>query len=132
MYGLKTFALVDARMCYTANLEIYTGKQPIGPFAVSNKPTDVVKCLTNEISETGCNITVDNWFTSLELADYLLQKNLTLVGTIRKNKPEILPEFTQTRNTEISTALFGFQKNSTLMSYVAKKNKTDLLLSTSR
>lgn len=129
-YGLKIFALVDARMYYTANMEIYAGRQPTGPFAVSNKPTDVVKRLTNEISGTGRNITVDNWFTSLELADYLLQKNLTLVGTMRKNKPEIPPEFTQTRNREIRTTLFGFRKNSTLMSYVAKKNKTVLILST--
>ncbi|XP_046686002.1 piggyBac transposable element-derived protein 4-like [Homalodisca vitripennis] len=40
-YGIKLFALVDARMSYTFNLEIYAAKQPEGPFKVSNAAKDV-------------------------------------------------------------------------------------------
>lgn len=129
-YGIKLYALVDARMYYTVNMEIYAGKQPAGQYEISNKPADVVKRLSSVICGTGRNITVDNWFTSLDLANFLLHNNLTLVGTMRKNKPEIPPEFTQTKTREVGSSLFGFEKNSTLMSYVAKKNKVVLILST--
>ena len=129
-YGITIFALVDSRIFYTANLEVYCGKQPHGPLEVSNKPSDVVKRLSSVISGTGRNITLDNWFTSLELANDLYQKNITLVGTLRKNKAEIPPGFTVTKNREIGSSLFGFHKNSTLVSYAPKKNKIVLVLST--
>ena len=35
------------------------------------------------------NITGDNWFTSVPLVKDLLEKGLTYVGTIRKNKREM-------------------------------------------
>ena len=37
---------------------------------------------------TGRGVTTDNFFTSCELAKFLLSKNMTVVGTLRKNKPE--------------------------------------------
>ncbi|XP_030750184.1 uncharacterized protein LOC115877973 [Sitophilus oryzae] len=33
-YGIKIYAMVDARTFYTSNLEIYAGKQADGPFNV--------------------------------------------------------------------------------------------------
>ena len=45
-YGIKIYAMVDARMFYMYNMEIYVGTQPDGPFCTSIKPRDVVK--TNE------------------------------------------------------------------------------------
>ena len=50
-YGIKIFALLDARIYYTVNLEIYAGKQPSGPFEMSNKPADVVKKLFLQYQE---------------------------------------------------------------------------------
>lgn len=41
-YGIKIFALVDARNFYNVKMEIYAGKQPPGPFEKSNTPEDVV------------------------------------------------------------------------------------------
>ncbi|KAB0803248.1 hypothetical protein PPYR_00218 [Photinus pyralis] len=84
------------------------------------------------ISGTGRNVTCDNWFTSIPLALELLQKhNLTLVGTLRKNKREI-PEFFSAKIKErrINTSMFGFTKDMTLVSYKPKQNKIVLLLST--
>jgi hypothetical protein len=40
---------IDSKMIYTFNVEIYTGKQPAGPFCVSNKPTNVVMRLAKPI-----------------------------------------------------------------------------------
>lgn len=130
-YGIKIQALVDARLFYTINLEVYVGVQPAGPYAVDNSTTAVTKRMIQPISGTGRNVTMDNWYTSVPLAeDLLTQHNLTVVGTIKKNKPEIPDDFKK-KGREVSSSLFGFGKNhSTLVSYCPKKNKVVLLLST--
>ncbi|XP_035206417.1 uncharacterized protein LOC118181397 [Stegodyphus dumicola] len=96
-YGIKIFALADARTFFACNLEVYAGTQPQGPYHVNNSPVEVVKRLTEKLNSES-NVTVDNWYTSYELAKYLLQKNITLVGTIKKNKREILKEFVNSKN----------------------------------
>ncbi|CAJ0955096.1 unnamed protein product [Ranitomeya imitator] len=92
-YGIKIYALVDASKTYTYNLEVYAGKQPEGPYCVSNKPIDVVKRLAEPLFGSGRNITADNWFTSCDLIDYLKIQKLSYVGTVRKNKRELPPQF---------------------------------------
>nr|CAH7754571.1 unnamed protein product [Callosobruchus chinensis] len=130
-YGIKIFALVDARTYYVLNLEVYVGAQPDGPFSVSNKPFDVVLRLIKPISGTGRNVTFDNWFTSYELLLHLLKyHNLTAVGTLRKNKTQIPPNFLKTRGREELSSTLGFQENIMITSYVPRKNKVVLLMST--
>lgn len=130
-YGIKIFAMVDARTFYTCNLEVYVGNQPDGPYKFSNSPGDVVERLSAPVSGTGRNITIDNWFTSCELAEKMLTKHkLTIVGTLRKNKRQIPPEFVSTKGRELNSSLFGFQEKCTLVSYVPKKGKNVLLIST--
>lgn len=129
-YGLKIISLVDATSFYTINMEIYAGKQPSGPYKVSNKPFDVVDRIVQPVSKSCRNITFDNWFTSYELVLHLLKEHkLTSVGTLRKNKTQIPPKFTNTRAREISSSIFGFQKDITIVSHVPKKNKVVLLMS---
>ena len=41
-YGLKVFALVDKKTNYVFNLEIYAGKQPNGPYRISNTTHEIV------------------------------------------------------------------------------------------
>jgi hypothetical protein len=38
-YGIKIFALCDAKTFFTGNLEVYWGKQPNGPYNFSNGPS---------------------------------------------------------------------------------------------
>lgn len=47
----------------------------------------VVLDMTEALS--GHNITCDNFFTSHKLGQELLKRKLTMVGTVRKNKPEL-------------------------------------------
>nr|XP_023028019.1 piggyBac transposable element-derived protein 4-like [Leptinotarsa decemlineata] len=68
-YGLKVFSLADTRTFYTLNLEIYAGKQPEGPYRVSNAAYDVVERIVKPITKSNRNITMDNWFTSVECAE---------------------------------------------------------------
>jgi hypothetical protein len=84
-YGIKIYALVDARMFYTSNLEVYVGKQPHGPYQVRSSLGDVKERLCEPILGTGRNVTIDNWFTSYELAIRMLTNHrLKIVGTIKK------------------------------------------------
>jgi hypothetical protein len=59
-YGIKIYALVDTKVLYTYNLEIYIQKPPDDPYQVSNKPADVIKRLVEPINGTGRNIKADN------------------------------------------------------------------------
>lgn len=130
-YGIKIQALACAKTFYCSKLEVYTGKQPTGPFQISNKAIDVVIRLSTHISGSGRNITTDNYYTSIPLASRLLQEhNLTTIGTLRKNKPEIPAPFRSTKYREVKSTLFGFRKDMTLVSFVPKKKKNVILLST--
>lgn len=130
-YGLKILALCDAKMFYTSKLEIYAGQQPDGPYKVSNKPADVVLRLSQHISGTGRNLTMDNWFTSVPLFQKLLKDHkLTAVGTIRKNKKELPLEFSKPCKRPARTSMFGYLGECTLVSYIPKERKNVLLLST--
>jgi len=129
-YGLKMFALCDAKTFYTSSLEIYCGKQPDGPFACSNTPTDIVKRLVSLIENSNRNLTIDNWYTSVPLADYLLTKKITVLGTIKKNKAEIPKQFLPDKTRDVGSIFFGFQKDKMMLSYVPRKNKSVILLST--
>ncbi|KAJ8964664.1 hypothetical protein NQ314_004719 [Rhamnusium bicolor] len=84
-YGIKMYALCDSRTYYTWKFEIYCGKQPDGPYQTSNKPFDIVQRLVDTLKKSNRNLTIDNYYTSYPLAEYLLQNGLTLIGT-KKNK----------------------------------------------
>ena len=70
-----------------------------------------------------------NFFTSVTLAQELLEKKLSLVGLMRKNKKEIPTEFLTARTREVYSSLFGHREQLTLVSYVPKKGKAVILLS---
>ena len=57
------------------------------------------------------------------------KRGLTFVGTLRKNKREIPPDFLPTKTRDVGSTLYGFTKDITLVSHVPKKNKAVLLLS---
>jgi len=55
---------------------------------------------------------------------------MTLFGTIRKNKGELLTKLTKTRDRQENTSVFTFQDNATLVSYCCKKGRVVVLLIT--
>lgn len=120
-------------MYYTHNLEIYAGRHPDGPWKV---PNDAYNVIVNQILRhtlnTGRNVTCDSYFTSIPLANDLYHnKQTTLVGTLKKNKREIPPIFTNTKTRPITSSVFadGVGVNKCLLtSYVPKKNKNVLVI----
>lgn len=126
-YGIKIFALVDARTFYTSNMEIYAGKQPADPFQKDNSVTCVVKRLIEPIDKSGRNITMDNYFTTVPLANELYANHrLTIVGILRKNKREIPSDYTNIKTRSLKSTMFAYRlykNNSLLCSYVPKNKK---------
>ncbi|KAL4154028.1 hypothetical protein QTP88_001861 [Uroleucon formosanum] len=129
-YGMKLYALCDAKTFYVYNFEIYCGKQKPGQFLVSNKPFDIVMRLIEPLKTSKRNLTTDNYYGSYPLAQELLKKGITLVTTLKKNKTDIPPGFLPNPKRKVKSSLFGYQDECTLVSYVPKKNKVVILLST--
>lgn len=133
--GLKIMALTDSKSHYFYNGYIYTGKKSDGTLLTSSEralplPIQSALRLTKPIQDTNRNITADNWFTSLELVNTLKNRGLTYLGAIKKNKKEIPRQFLPNRKRERFSTMYGFAKDIALISYVPKKNKGILLLST--
>lgn len=123
-YGIKIFSLVDAEIWYTHNLEIYPGKQPEGPFETSYKPSDVVKRLSEPIYGTGRNITADNWFTDTEVVNFLKNKKLSYVGTIKKINGNYPPNSLSPNAGKKKQACLVFKKMQQLFPMFQKKIRT--------
>jgi len=76
------------------NVKVYLGKE--NNEAARGLASDVVCTLVQPISRQdrgGRNITTFIFFTSVDLANQLKNKKLTLVGTMKQSKREIPQEF---------------------------------------
>lgn len=105
-------------------MEIYVGKQPEDHYSVDDSSMTLVLRLSDIIRNTDRNITCDNFFTSISLVDGLEKEyNLTVIGTIRKNKKDLPKQFTEIRAREKKSSLFGHRSNCNLVSYVPKKKE---------
>ena len=127
-YGLQIFWACDAETSYPLKGEIYVGRQP-GAAANSNNVSDLVKRLVRPWQNTGLNITMDNYFTSIELATDLLGVRTTIVGTMRRNKGAIPKELLPTRQRLEMSSIFCYDRQLTLTSYLPKRGKAVILLS---
>ncbi|CAI9721400.1 Hypothetical predicted protein [Octopus vulgaris] len=88
-YGIKLQCLSDAQINYICNMEMHPGKQPDGPFQLSNKPYDI-KLRQRLI------------YHCVPLAENFLKNKETLVGTMKKKKPRHSPEMMPKRYREQS------------------------------
>ncbi|KAL4090139.1 hypothetical protein QTP88_025038 [Uroleucon formosanum] len=128
-YGIKIFWACDAANAYPLQGKIYTGKPQDGERQV-NVGERTVLDLVATYKGSGRNVTTDNFFTSMHLATTLNSWNMTLVGTVRKNKRFLPPNMQPSKERAINSTNFAFRKDATLCSYVPKKNKSVILLST--
>ncbi|GFN93407.1 PiggyBac transposable element-derived protein 4 [Plakobranchus ocellatus] len=80
---------------------------------------------------SGRNLTCDNFFTDMELCKALSTEKLTVVGTLRRNKAFIPPEFQDPKQTEKGKPrfAFSFRKGSMLVSYKSGQKKNVIVLS---
>ena len=102
-------------------MQVYTGKDTELSLE-TNQGTRIVLHLVEDIEKSGQNITCDYFFTNLSLARKFLQKQLTLIRTIRKNKPELPMEFTVAKEQNMNSTVFSFQPDAMNAFYCYKKS----------
>lgn len=127
-YGIKVWWVCDSKNSYPLHGQIYTGQRATGREV--NQGERVVKDLVSRFHGSGRNITMDNFFTTANLLEHLLSLNLTAVGTVRKNKRFVPREMLPHKDREEGSSLFGFTDTTTICSYVPKKRKAVILMST--
>lgn len=129
-YGIKVWWICDANTKYPLKGIIYSGKAP-GQERETQLGYKVTMRLAQKYLFTGRIVYADNFFSSLELAENLITQRTAFVGTLRANKACIPSEFRKNRNRPIDSTLFGYHDNNVaLCSYVPKKNKAVVLIST--
>lgn len=127
-FGIKFWLLCDVKTSYVLTAKPYVGKEERDGDSL---PQHVVLQLMDPYRDSGLNVTTDNYFTSLRLAQKLLQINITLVGTVRGNRREIPQELrcNSSQPLHASRFLFTEEEGILMISYKAKAKKTVYLLS---
>jgi hypothetical protein len=127
-YGLKIWMAADVESKVLVNFDCYLGKE--GESVTKNLSKQVVVKLMSPFMKQGRNVTVDNFFTSIDLAMELWNNKTTLVGTLKQNRKGIPPDINNIKNREVKSSKFYFSDQITVVSYVMRKNKHVCLLST--
>ena len=83
-YGLKYNCIVDVETSYLLDCQPYLGM--IDHVRESDSGRKIVMKLCKEYFGTHRNVTMDNFFTSIPLAEDMFNENLSLIGTLRANK----------------------------------------------
>jgi len=101
---------------YVYNMQVYIEREE-GQNREVNQGQRVVLDLVSGLEKSEKNVTCDNFFTSISLARELAKRQMTVLGTIRKNKKELPTKLTETRGSQENTSIFAFQDSATLVSY---------------
>lgn len=127
-YGQKFWLAVDKDSKYIVNAFPYLGKDDVR--SNDERLGDyVVKKLMQPYLKKGRNVTCDNFFTSLSLAETLKSNGTSIVGTINKARREI-PACVKQAKEELYSTVVLKKDDITLTVYQGKHKKNVLLLST--
>lgn len=126
-YGQKYWMAVDKDSKYMPNAFPYLGKDE-NRQATERFSDFVVKKLAGPYLNKGRNIICDNFFTSLALAEHLKAHRTSLLGTINKNRREVLQCTKKAQEQLYKTVAFK-NNDITLTMYQAKLNKNVIILS---
>ena len=138
-YGLLVKSLNDARVPFTYKAAPYSGKAKDGngPYYIDHTE-NLVEEFGKVASLLGQNILTDRLYTPISLANWLLERGITTVGTLNTNRIGIPDAIKQTKDREefSATCHVDFSGNLYLTSYAvrtkSKGKKNILVLSTMR
>ena len=123
--------MADSSSKYAWNALPYLGKDESRPSSTSYIQY-IVSQLICGLEGKGYNMTCDKFFTSIPLAEFLLTKQFSLVGTIREcpaKAPKFVQEMSKTSTPQFWTEVYQLSNGMTLTAYKSKKTKVTLLLS---
>ena len=83
--GIKLWEIAEVSSGFVCDFQVYTGKRQDGA-TEHNLGYRVVYDLTRNITGKNHYVFCDNFFTSVKLAEDLLQDNIYLCGTTRANR----------------------------------------------
>lgn len=127
-YGFRIDHATCSATGFVLKSQLYLGKSSDNR---SKNVSETTVCnLVLNAGYEGRNVTTDNYYTSASLAASLLKNAMTLVGTLRKNKRCIPPALLDLKGRSVGSSLYAYSGTETILSYVPKKNKNVLLLST--
>ncbi|XP_050063121.1 piggyBac transposable element-derived protein 4-like [Aphis gossypii] len=127
-FGIKEFKLCISP-CYTIAMKVYCGKEVNNMLNVGNVGSNVVMELAEPYLDNGRTIFVDNWYSSVELAELLQSRNTYLVGTLRCNRKSNPKEVTKKKfkKREIVS-----QRSSSNVLVLKWRDKRDLVMISSK
>ena len=94
-FGIKSFMLCESSSGYIWNSVLYTGRgTKFNPrFSSYGMATASVLTLIEPLLDQGYCVTTDNFYTSPELFEFLLQHKTDAYGTVRANRRDMPPSF---------------------------------------
>lgn len=120
-FGIKLFKLCTAP-CYTLAIKVYAGKEANAELNVGSK---IVLELSEPYLDRGRILYVDNWYTSIELAELLNSRQTHLVGTLRANRKSNPKNVTQKK---LKRGEVFSMRSSTNVLVLKWKDKRDLYM----
>ncbi|CAJ0966483.1 unnamed protein product [Ranitomeya imitator] len=126
-FGIKFWVACDLKSKYICNVLPYLGKDPSHPSGERLSETVVMR-LMEPFMDKGRTVTTNNLFTSLSLAQRLLSRKTTILGTVSKSCREIPQSARQMDHTEFTTQVFS-TTGATLTVYAPKRKKAVYILS---
>ena len=119
----KVLIAVDVESKYLYNGFPYLGKDFTRSGDVS-LPTDVIMKLIAPLFKKRCNVTCNDYFTSLDLTYRLAMQHCCLVGTINQNRREVLVVLKKIRLFHDSVVLKSREAATmTITAYQCKRSK---------
>lgn len=112
-YGMKLFVLCESKTGYVYNFIFYTGSDTVyGDANYTNEPISsrVVLELMHALLNKGYCLFLDNYYTSVDLADKLARQKTDCIGTMRLTRKGIPTEI-KTKKLQKGEKVAVFIKN---------------------
>ncbi|KAL1447294.1 hypothetical protein WDU94_002722 [Cyamophila willieti] len=94
-YGIKLFKLCSTDG-YTWSLKVYSGKSSTGEREIG-LAENVCFQLSEKLLDQGRTLYIDNFYTSVDIARNMLDRNTHVVGTVRANRRNLPKDITQAK-----------------------------------
>ena len=125
-FGIKFFELITADgilldfMIYQGNMEPALFQPPGENWLITER---IPLTLAQPYLDKGHTLTLDNWYTTPKLADYLMERSTKLVGTIRANRKNFPKDFPADKAMPKGSAACKYHQQILVMKYRAAQNK---------
>ncbi|KXJ08603.1 PiggyBac transposable element-derived protein 4 [Exaiptasia diaphana] len=132
-WGVKLYSVTKSSTGFPLHTMVYCGKRGEGPPSDKGHSFDVVDKLINisGLTNKGYHLFVDNFYTSVTLAEHLYDKGVMLTGTMRSNRKGI-PKMIKQAKPKIQECIYAKNVHTLVLSWKEKKSqkKPCIMLST--